>query len=586
MPEDTARHLAGAPELIVAGARVAGVPRSLVTASGGPPDAVAVRGDRIAAVGRADDVLALAGPRTRVVRAPGRLVLPGFQDAHVHTPFAGRNLLGVWLNDVAGLPAYLDVVSTFAREHPDEPWIVGGGWAMEHFPGGTPRKEDLDRVVSDRPVFLFNRDVHGAWVNSRALELAGITRDSADPPDGRIERDPVTGQPTGTLHEGAAYRVNDTLVPPPDAAGWTAAVLRGQEHLHALGVTGWQDAWVTPATLDAYRGLAADGRLTGRVVGALWWERDRGLDQIADLLARRELAASTPAGPGVPGFHATTVKIMVDGVLENRSGALLEPYCDGCGSGSGAGSGSTGGGHGQVFVEPDLLAAAVTALDGHGFQVHLHAIGDRAVRNALDAVAAARAVHGPTGRRHHVAHLQLVHPDDVPRFAELGVVANCQAFWAQNEPQMTELTIPFLGPERAARQYPFASIARAGGRLAMGSDWAVTTADPLRQLEVAVTRTSPDHRSAEPFLPAERLGLRQAFAAFTAGSAHVNHDDDGGMLRVGARADLAVLSHDVFAPGFAAAVGSPGPAPLADARVELTVAAGRVVHEVPEVSAG
>jgi len=556
------------PDLVLTGARI-WAPTGRPGAA--QQDGIAVRGDRIVAIGAADEVADLAGPGTRVIHAPGRVVVPGFQDAHVHTPFAGRNLLNVWLNDTVGLPAYLDLIATCARDHPDLPWIVGGGWAMEYFPGGTPRKQDLDRVVPDRPVFLFNRDVHGAWVNSRALELAGITADTPDPADGRIERDPVTGEPTGTLHEGAAYRLNDTVVPLPDLHGWQAAILRGQAHLHALGITGWQDAWVTPATVQAYRGLAADGRLTGRVLGALWWDRHRGLDQIPQFLDQREQAsdASVESGSGVPGFHPTTVKIMTDGVLENHTGALLEPYCDGCG-------GRTDN-HGIAFVERDLLAAAVSALDGHGFQVHMHAIGDRAVRNALDAIATARTAHGMNDLRHHIAHLQVVHPHDVPRFAALGVVANCQAYWAQSEPQMDELTIPFLGPERALQQYPFAGIARTGARLAMGSDWAVTTANPLEQIEVAVTRIDPETRDNPSFLPSERLGLEQAFRAFTAGSAYVNHDDaEAGVLGVGRRADLALLSDDVFASGFTGT----GSAPLADVRVELTVAAGRIVHDV------
>ena len=565
---------APAADLIVTGARVhTGEPHR----GGAPADAIAVAGDRITAIGPADDVLALAGPRTRVVQAPGRVVVPGFQDSHVHTPFAGRNKLQVWLNDTEGLPGYLDVIARYAAAHPDEPWILGGGWAMEYFPGGTPRKEDLDRVVPDRPVFIFNRDVHGAWVNSRTLELAGITKDTPDPADGRIERDPVTGEPTGTLHEGAAYRLNDTLVPIPDLAGWQAAILEGQRHLHALGITGWQDAWVTPATLEAYRTLAADGRLTGRVVGSLWWDRHRGPEQIPDFIEQRARAsdAARQAGSGVPGFFPTTVKIMTDGVLENHTGALLEPYCDGCGGHS--------DNHGIAFVEPDELAAAVTELDGCGFQVHLHAIGDRAVRNALDAVAAARAKHGMNDLRHHIAHLQVVHPDDIPRFAALGVVANCQAYWAQSEPQMDELTIPFLGPERAAQQYPFEAIRRTGARLAMGSDWAVTTANPLEQIEVAVTRVDPENRDTPSFLPGQRLSLADAFGAFTAGSAFVNHDEhDAGVLAVGRRADLALLSDDPFDPGFAARTtpaAGPDAAPLADLHTELTVAAGRVVHD-------
>ena len=544
-------------------------------------EAVAVRGGRIAAVGSRAELAALAGPRTRVVDAGGRgVVVPGFQDAHIHAPFAGRNRLRLWLNDLAGRQAYLDAIAEYARTHPDEPWIVGGGWTMEYFPGGTPRKEDLDAIVPDRPVFLFNRDVHGAWVNSKALELAGITDKTPDPSDGRIERDPVTGEATGTVHEGVAYRINEHVVPEPTRAEWEAAILNAQEYLHGLGITGWQDAWVTPQTQAAYEALAADGRLTARVAGALWWERTRGLEQIDDLRARREQALKVRA-PGHAlgsGFHPTTIKIMTDGILENHTGALFEPYCDGCG-GHGSDSSGSESGHeesrGLTYVEPKLLAAALVELDSFGFQVHMHAIGDRAVHNALNAVAAAKAVNGPSRNRHHIAHIQVIRPSDIARFAELDVIANCQAYWAQHEPQMDELTVPFLGPERAAQQYPFASLLAAGTRLAMGSDWAVTTANPLEQLEVAVTRIDPENRGNRSFLPEQRLTIDQAFDAFTAGSAYVNHDEQGGRIEPGARADLVLLDTDVFDPEFTAK----GRAPIADAKVELTIAGGEVVYE-------
>ncbi|KAA1429226.1 amidohydrolase [Nocardioides antri] len=516
-----------------------------------PVTAVAVRGDRIVAIG-AEEAAAVTGPRTEVVT--GGMVLPGFQDAHVHAPFAGHDLLRVWLHDLEGRDAYLAHLAGYAAAHPDAAWIVGGGWAMEHFPGGTPTKEDLDAVVPDRPVFLFNRDVHGAWVNSRALAVAGIDRHTPDPADGRIERDPLTGDPTGTLHEGAAYTFNDRFVPRPGRADWEEAILVAQRHLHSLGITGWQDAWVTPDTQAAYQSLAKNGELTARVVGALWWDRHRGLEQVDELVHRR-------ATGGAGGFHPTSVKIMADGVMENYTGALLEPYCDGCG-------GQTDN-RGLSYVDRDLLVRAVTALDDEGFQVHMHAIGDRAVRDCLDAVAAARAAHGPNDLRHHIAHLQLVQPADLPRFAELGVVANCQAYWAQSEPQMDELTVPFLGEERARLQFPFADLVRHGALLAMGSDWAVTTADPLPQVEVAVTRTDPSRRGSPPFLPHQALDVATALRAFTAGSAFVNHDDDAGVLRVGARADLAVLDTDLL----------DGTDVLpTDARVTLTVASGRVVH--------
>jgi predicted amidohydrolase YtcJ len=567
LPTDTT---AAHPDLVITDARVRA---SAVDDAGRRTirwvTGVAVSGDRITAVGDAHDVRALAGPRTRVVSAPGRLVLPGFQDSHIHAPFAGRNRLRVWLNDLVGRQAYLDAIAAYAAANPDEPWVLGGGWAMEYFPGGTPRKEDLDAVVPDRPVFLFNRDVHGAWVNSRALEIGGIGPDTPDPDDGRIERDPDSGEASGTLHEGAAYRFNDHVVPMPERAEWEAAILEAQRHLHALGITGWQDAWVTPATLEAYRSLAADGRLTARVVGALWWDRYRGLEQIPELLDQREGAsgAAEAAGAPVPGFFPTSVKIMTDGVLENYTGALLEPYCDGCG-------GHTDN-HGLTYVDAEMLTPAVTELDRLGFQVHMHAIGDRAVRNALDAVQAARSANGVSDRRHHIAHIQVVQPEDVPRFAELGVVANCQPYWAQSEPQMDELTLPFLGPERADLQYPFESIRAAGARLCMGSDWSVTTANPLEEIEVAVTRIDPENRENAPFLPHERLSLDDAVDAFTAGSAYVNHDSDGGMIADGCRADLAVLDVDLFAR----ASGSDRPALPADAAVDLTVAAGVVVYE-------
>lgn len=515
--------------------------------------AVAIRGERIAAVGNESDVREVAGPRAEVLRLPEGLVLPGFQDAHVHPTLGGLERLRCDLRRGTGRDGYREVVAAYAASHPDEPWITGGGWWMDAFPGGAPRREDLDDLVPDRPVYLENRDGHGAWVNSRALELAGIDRRTPDPPDGRIERDPATGEPTGTLHEGALDLVED-LIPRTGTEDWIEAVLEAQAYLHSLGITAWQDAIVEPEHVDAYLALAGLGGLTARVVTALWWERDRGLEQVEDLLEERARATAA-------GLDAGTVKIMLDGVAENFTASMLEPYLDG--------HGQPTGNRGLRFVEPETLREAVTRLDAEGFQVHFHAIGDRAVRDGLDAVAAAIGANGRRDSRHHIAHIQVVHPDDVPRFAELGVMANAQALWACHEPQMDELTIPFIGPERSPHQYPFASLVRAGARLAMGSDWSVSSPNPLLQIEVAATRVDPGHRGDEPFLPEERLDPETALEAFTRGSAFVNRlDAETGTLEPGRLADLVVLDHDPFVEGL-----------VGEGTVAITMVGGRVVYE-------
>jgi hypothetical protein len=255
---------------------------------------------------------------------------------------------------------------------------------------------------------------------------------------------------------------------------------------------------------------------------------------------------------------------MLVGVLETFTGAMLDPYLDGHGRATEK--------RGISFIDPEILAAAVTRLDAAGLQPHFHAIGDRAVREGLDAVEAARSANGPTDTRPHMAHIQVIHPDDVARFATLDVVANAQPLWACHEGQMDELTIPFLGPERAAWQYPFRSLLRSGARLAMGSDWSVSTPNPLLEMEVAVNRVWPESRGrAEPFLAEERISLEDAIRAFTIGSAFVNHlDAETGSIEVGKLADLAVIDRDALAPDAD---------PIGDARVVLTTVGGQVVFE-------
>jgi predicted amidohydrolase YtcJ len=499
--------------------------------------AVAVHGGRIMAVGH-DEVREVVGPKTEVVDLTGRMLVPGFQDAHVHPVWGGLDMLRCDLGDLATRTDYLARIGEYAKAHPELEWVLGGGWAMSGFPGGTPLASDLDTVVADRPAFLPNRDGHGAWVNSRALELAGITKETPDPADGRIERD-ADGNPTGTLHEGAMSLVN-RLLPRTDDAQLLEALLVGQSHLHSFGVTGWQDA-IIGTYGDAgdpgptYRSASEQGLLTGRVVGAIWWDRGRGLEQIPELVAKREEYSHGR-------FAATSIKIMQDGVAENFTAAMIDPYLDG--------HGHPTTGDGISFVPPEILAEAAPALDALGFQLHFHAIGDRAVRESLDAIEAAIAANGRNDHRHHIAHLQVVHPDDVPRFRALGVTANMQSLWAALEPQMVELTLPFLGEPRSSWQYPFGDLLRSGATLAAGSDWSVSTPNPLAAIHVAVNRLAApggEEESYEVFLPEQAIDLASSITAYTAGSAFVNHLDECGTIETGKLADLVVLDRDPFA---------------------------------------
>ncbi|MHC2998612.1 amidohydrolase [Microbacterium sp. HJ5] len=525
---------------------------------------VAVTDGRIVAVG-GDDVRDLVGPKTELVDLRGRMLLPGFQDAHVHPVWGGLDMLRCDLSALGTAAEYLEAIGAYVAAHPDDEWILGGGWQMSAFPGGTPTAAALDTVIADRPAFFPNRDGHGAWVNSAALRLAGIDGDTPDPADGRIERD-ADGNPSGTLHEGAMGLVNRHL-PEEPLERLTEALLVGQRHLHSYGITAWQDAIVgsygdagDPG--PAYLKAAADGTLTARVVGAIWWDRTQGLEQLPSILEKRERYRGGR-------FAATSVKVMQDGVAENFTASMLEPYCDG--------HGHFTDNSGISFVDPAVLNEAVPFLDAEGFQVHFHAIGDRAVRECLDAVEHAIERNGRGDNRHHIAHIQVVHPEDIPRFRQLDVAANMQSLWAALEPQMVDLTLPFLGDPRSAWQYPFGDLLRAGTVLAAGSDWSVSTPNPLAAIHVAVNRLSApgeEEGEYEPFLPEQAIDLATSLTAYTAGSAWVNHlDETTGTIEVGRLADLAVLDRDPF-DGPADEIGA--------TRVLQTFVEGRRVYAAPD----
>ncbi|MBB5867393.1 putative amidohydrolase YtcJ [Allocatelliglobosispora scoriae] len=528
--------------------------------------ALVIRDGRVAAVGGDADLRDWLRHADDVVDLDGRLVTPGFIDAHVHPVVGGLERIRCDLSGSADAADYRRTIAAYAAGCSDA-WVLGAGWAMAAFPDGIPHRRDLDAIVADRPVYLPNRDHHSAWVNTRALELAGIDAATPDPADGRIERD-ADGRPTGLLHEGAMDLVA-ALVPADTAADRLAGLRGAQTYLHSLGITAWQDAMVhhdgTASVHDTYLAAQAAGWLRSRVAGALWWDRaaDDIHDTVAALVRLRADAVQAAAAAPAARYTLPHVKVMQDGVVETLTAALLEPYHDRCGH--------TGDNRGLTFLDPHRLADVVTALDAAGFGVHFHALGDRAVRDVLDALAAARAANGSSDRRHHLAHLQVVDARDRPRLRQLGAAANLQALWACHEPQMDELTIPVLGAARAADQYPFGDLHRLGTTLVMGSDWPVSTPDPWAAIHTAVNRTDGQAPPGTPALGGHQaIPLAAALTAYTAGSAWVTGaDHEAGSLTPGRVADIAVHDRNPF---------DAAPSEIARTRVHRTYIAGDLVH--------
>jgi predicted amidohydrolase YtcJ len=491
-------------------------------------EAVAVTGGRIVYVGTDEGVETHIGPATTVVDLHGRMMLPGLQDAHIHPIGGGVEASACDLNASTGVAAYRTRIAEYALANPDTAWILGGGWSMADFgPGGAPNKSVLDELVPDRPVYLTSRDGHTGWANSAAMSIAGITKDTPDPVDGRIDRDPQTGEPIGSLQEGAMKLVTKHI-PPTSLEQLMVGLRYSIKMLNAYGITSIQDAAVDEDDLKTYKALDERGELTLRVVGSIWWDRDRDMGQVAEIIALRDRYTA-----GL--VDAKTVKIMQDGVMENYTAVMLEPYL------------IPGGSRGIPMVEPELLKQVVARLDAEGFQVHFHAIGDGAIRQSLDAVEEALVQNGRLGHRHHISHLELIDPADIPRFEELDVVANFQPLWAYADDYVTELTIPFIGEKRARWLYPIKSVQDTGAVIAFGSDWSVSTANPYDQMETAVTRKDAQNDDMESFIPEERIDLESAIAAFTIDAAFVNRkENDTGSIEVGKYADLVVLDQNLF----------------------------------------
>jgi predicted amidohydrolase YtcJ len=491
--------------------------------------AVAVHEGSVVAVDDAAvDLLAIA---RATVDLEGGAVLAGFGDGHVHPLWGGVELAGPQVRDATTVSAVVDAVRRWAAEHTDG-WVLGGPYEPTLAPGGRFDARWLDEAVADRPVVLQSADHHCAWVNSEALRRAGIDERTPDPPAGEIARR-ADGSPMGTLVEWTAMDLVQRHAPSPTRQDREDGLVRATRLLAGAGITWVQEAALAPHDVDVYLAAAAAGRLGVRANIALRAEPGRWPEQRGRFLEARHAAAVSPVSDQV---SARTVKIFADGVIEAGTASMLAPYDDAL---------DAPDSHGRPVWDPDELAAAAVAFDADGFQLHVHAIGDAAVRAALDAFERVAAVNGPRDRRPVLAHTQVVDPADIPRFADLGVVANFEPLWAQLDPLQVELTVPRLGPARSLLQYPMASLLATGAVLSMGSDWPVSSYRPLEGLRVAVTRTTPDGSPSTGWVPEQRLPIAAALSAYTQGVAYQAFEEPmWGSVTVGRRADLVWLDRD------------------------------------------
>ena len=509
--------------------------------------ALAVSNGRISQVGESDEIGALAGKNTRVIDARGRLLLPGFNDAHVHFMEGGFALAGIDLRDAATPEEFTRRIAEFARRAPAGQWITGGGWDHQQWPGAPlPTRKMIDSVTAQNPVFLSRADDHCALANSLALKLAGLTRASADPPGGVIVREPQTGEPTGLLKDAAMNAVRRVL-PPPDRMEKLAAAKRATNHAAQLGVTSVQDV-LGGDDMEIYRALAAAGELKTRVYAMY-------------PIARWQEAAAKPERPqSCAGLvRAGGVKGFCDGSLGSATAWFFEPYGDD--------ADNRGLACEEMFPEGMMLRRVLES-DRAGLQVAIHAIGDRANFEALNLFQTAAARNGERDRRFRIEHAQHLRPADIPRFGRQGIIASVQPYHAADDGRWCG---PRLGPERLKGTYAFRSLLRSGAVLALGTDWTVAPLDPMLTLAAAVTRRTLDGKNPGGWLPEEKLTLEEAVRAYTAGSARAEFAErEKGSIAPGQLADMVILDKNLF---------EIPPEEIPTARVALTMTGGQVVWE-------
>jgi predicted amidohydrolase YtcJ len=488
--------------------------------------ALVVRDGRIAYVGSDDGARPFIGRNARVIRLHGRMMLPGFHDAHAHPMSGAMRLVRCNLSEAGSLQKVEAAVRACALAHRGDKWLVAYGWNSGLAPSAPELLARLDRLVPDRPAYLSTYDGFTAWVNSRALEAAGIDPRAASPQIDGLARDPATHLPTGVVSEVALERVHGAI-PPPGEAQYREAFRRWSALASQLGITSVFDASATPPMVAAYHASDLAGELGMRVTAAQLVDPSRGPGQIDAMVALRDRTRG-------PLFRADAAKIFLDGEIGMHTAALLAPYADSPGT------------PGEPFVPAERLDALVRRLDAEGFLIHMHAMGDRAVRAGLDALESAAAANGALDRRPQLAHVGVADPADVPRFAALGVAANFQPLWFQSGDPAFLPAAAALGPERAEHMYPLRSIARAGGRIVASSDWPGTSLDPLDAIEVALTHRPPGG-TGPAVLEDQRTDLETILAAYTRNAAWaVREDAIDGTLETGKAADLVVLDRNLF----------------------------------------
>ena len=521
-------------------------------------EALAIRNGNIVAVGTAAQVEKYRGPSTRVIDAGGRLVLPGFTDCHIHFMDGSLSLQRINVEDVKTIAGIQQRVKEFAAAHPKDPWILGRGWSYDVFgKAALPDKKYLDEVVHDRPVLLEGYDGHTYWANSKALAAAGITRNTPDPPNGKIVRG-AQGEPTGALKEDAAAELVQRVVPQPPREERLQALRQGMAAANKAGLVRVHSAGGDFAYLDLLHELRQRGQLTLRFYVS---DIARPPQLTAEEITKLEQARAKYHDEWISGG---AVKFFLDGVIESHTAAMLQPYADDPSQ------------SGKLFWDPDKYKQAVAELNGRGFQVFTHAIGDRAVRLALDSYQASYQANKGKDLRDRVEHIETISAADIPRFGRLGVIASMQPLHSYPDADTLKVWSPNIGPERTTRAWVWHSILASGGRLAFGSDWPVVTLRPWPGVQTALTRQTAEGKPAGGFVPNERITLPQTIEAYTLGAAYAGHrEKTEGSLQPGKVADLIILNQNLFKI----------PANQANkTQVLLTMVGGKVVYQAADFS--